>query len=58
MADNKSKKAADAKRISLKEEYEKEYWKKALGVSGQQLAAAVKKVGPMAADVRAYLKKK
>ena len=39
-------------------DYEFEYWKKALGISGQQLGAAVKKVGPMVKDVKAYLKSK
>lgn len=59
MADDKSKRGkADRDRINLNEDYEKEYWKKALGVSGQQLAAAVRKVGPMAKNVRAYLKDK
>lgn len=59
MADNKSKRGkADRDRINVHEDYEREYWKKKLGVSGQQLAAAVRKVGPMAKRVQAYLKDK
>ena len=38
--------------------YEKEYWKDKLNVSGQQLAAAVKKVGPKVDNVKKYLKDK
>jgi hypothetical protein len=59
MPDDKSKRGKpDRIRINVHEDYEKEYWKKELGVSGQQLAAAVKKAGPMVKDVKAYLKKK
>lgn len=58
MADDKTKRLADAKRISLKEDYEVQYWKKHFRVSGQQLAGAVRAVGHMVKDVRAYLKEK
>lgn len=58
MSDDKTKKLADAKRISLKEDYEVEYWKKRFKISGQQLAGAVRAVGPMVKDVEAYLKDK
>ena len=58
MPDDKMKKLADSKRISLKEDYEMAYWKKRFKVSGQQLAGAVRVVGPMVSKVDAYLKEK
>lgn len=58
MADDKTKKVADAKRISLKEDYEIAYWTKKFGVSAQKLADAIKVAGPMAKDVEAYFKDK
>ena len=47
----------DRDRINTSEAHEVQYWTKALGVSEQQLKDAVKKVGSMAADVRAHLGK-
>ncbi len=59
MADDKTKRGKpDRTRININEDYEKQHWKKALDVSGQQLAAAVRKVGPMVVDVKKYLKEK
>jgi hypothetical protein len=59
MSDDKSKRGkADRIRINVHEDYEFAYWKKALRVSGQQLAGAVRAAGPMAKDVREYLKRK
>jgi hypothetical protein len=58
MADDKTKKVADADRISLKEGYEIAYWTKKFGLSAQKLADAVKVAGPMVKDVEAHLKKK
>ncbi len=59
MTDDKRKRGKpDRIRINIHEDYEKDYWKKALDVSGQQLAAAVRKVGPMVKDVKKYLKDK
>jgi hypothetical protein len=59
MPDNKSNRGpADRSRISLKEDYEKEYWKKKFRVSGQALAGAVRTVGRSAKKVEAYLKDK
>ena len=59
MADDKSKRgAADRSRINIHEEYEVEYWTKKFGVTREQLSAAVKKVGVMAAAVEQELKKK
>lgn len=47
----------DRARISLTEEHEVRYWTHALGVSKEQLAAAVKAVGSSADRVRAHLGK-
>jgi Protein of unknown function (DUF3606) len=39
MPDNKRlRRPQDSSRVSLKEDYEKEYWKRKFRVSGQQLA--------------------
>lgn len=56
--DKKQRGPADAKRINVNEDYEVEYWTKALGVSAEQLKGAVKRVGVMADDVRAELRRK
>ena len=57
MPDNKANRGpADRSRISLKEDYEKAYWKKKFRVSGQALAGAVRTVGRSAKKVEAYLK--
>ena len=48
----------DSKTINMNEEWEKEYWKKALNVSGQQLAGAVRAVGKSVVKVKQYLKDK
>lgn len=59
MVDDRSKRGKpDRNRVNIREEYEFEYWKRQLHVSGQQLAAAVRKVGPMVKNVREYLKNK
>jgi hypothetical protein len=47
----------DRARISLSEEHEVRYWTQALGVSKEQLAAAVQAVGSSADRVRAHLGK-
>ena len=58
MADDKTKTgAADRDRINVNEDYELQYWTKALGVSADELRAAVKAVGPTAAAVREHLGK-
>ncbi len=58
MADDKTKTgAADRDRINVNEDYELQYWTKALGVSADELRAAVKAVGPTAAAVRDHLGK-
>ncbi|MGY3496395.1 DUF3606 domain-containing protein [Bradyrhizobium sp. USDA 4502] len=59
MADDKSKTDyRDRTRINLNEDYEKEYWKKRFGVSGQALAGAVRAVGVSVKKVEKYLKEK
>jgi uncharacterized protein DUF3606 len=59
MADNLKKRGSpDSKTINMKEEWEKEYWKKKFRVSGQQLAGAVRAVGKSVAKVTKYLENK
>jgi hypothetical protein len=59
MADNpKIRDYRDKTRINMNEPYEKAYWKKRFGVSGQQLAGAVRAVGVSVAKVEEYLAKK
>ena len=58
MADDlKNPGAQDRTRISMGEEHEVRYWTKALGVTREQLAAAVAKVGNSADAVRRELGK-
>ena len=55
MADDLTKRGKqDALRINVNEDHELRYWTKALGVSEDELRAAVKAVGVMAKDVRAH----
>ena len=56
--DMKNRGAQDRSRISLAEEHEIRYWTHALGVSKEQLAAAVQAVGSSADRVRAHLGKR
>ena len=59
MADDKGKRDyRDRTRINTTERYEMDYWKKKFGVSGQQLAGAVRAVGPTVKKVEKYLKEK
>jgi len=59
MADDKSKTAPqDAQRVSVSEDYEVQYWCGKLGCTREQLIAAVKRVGVMAADVEADLERR
>lgn len=58
MSDDKTKTgAADRDRINVNEDYELQYWTHALGVSADELRAAVNAVGPSAAAVRKHLGK-
>jgi hypothetical protein len=47
----------DRARINMKEDYEVRYWANALGVSRDELAAAVEKVGDSVRAVRQELGK-
>jgi len=58
MSDDKQQQGAqDRSRIAMGEDYEVAYWTKALGVSKEQLQAAVTAVGNSADKVRAHLGK-
>ena len=58
MADNLQKAGPqDRSRINVNERWELDYWTQALGVSEEELARAVKAVGPSVSDVREYLRK-
>ena len=59
MADNlKNRGKPDTKTINMKEDWERDYWKRKFRVSGQALAGAVRAVGKSAAKVEKYLKEK
>ena len=47
----------DRNRINVNEDYEVQYWTKALGVTAAQLKDAVKAVGPASVAVREHLGK-
>jgi hypothetical protein len=56
MSDDKTKTGPqDASRINVNEDYEVDYWTKALGVSAETLRRAVDQVGVSADAVRAHL---
>ncbi len=58
MADDKTNRGpADRERINVNEDYELRYWSGKFGCSHDELKAAVKKVGVMAKDVEAELKR-
>jgi hypothetical protein len=58
MPDDKNKQGgADRSRVNVHESYEVECWTQKFGCSAEELKAAVKKVGVMAKDVEAELKK-
>ena len=58
MPDNKNIRGpADSKKINVNEDYELTYWTKELGVTDEELRAAVTAVGTDAAKVRAHLGK-
>lgn len=58
MSDDKSKTASpDRDRINLTEDYEVQYWSRALDVTADELRAAVNAVGSTTKAVRAYLGK-
>lgn len=56
MSDDLTKQGkADRIRINVKQGHERIYWCKALHVTQKDLRAIVRIVGPMVADVKAYL---
>ncbi|QCO68380.1 DUF3606 domain-containing protein [Luteimonas yindakuii] len=56
MADDKKQTGSpDRDRINMSEDYEVQYWTKALGVSREQLQEAVDAAGPTADAVRRHL---
>ena len=57
MSDDKSKTAADRRRIDVSEDYECRYWSEKFGVSADDLKRVVGRVGPMADDVARALGK-
>ena len=57
MADDPNKRGpADRTRIAMGEEHEVRYWTEELGVSREELQAAVDAAGNSAEDVRKYLR--
>jgi hypothetical protein len=58
MADNSTQRGPqDAMRVNVNQDHEVQYWTRKFGVTKEQLAAAVKAVGPMAKDVEVHLRK-
>jgi hypothetical protein len=58
MADDTSVRAgSDRKQVNMSQDHEVRYWTTELGVSAEQLQAAVKAVGSSADKVREYLAK-
>ena len=57
MANDKIKEAADRRDIDVHEPYELGYWSRRFGVSREELAMAVQKVGTNAEDVAIELRK-
>ncbi|PJK00494.1 DUF3606 domain-containing protein [Lysobacteraceae bacterium NML91-0213] len=56
MADDKKQTGSpDRDRINMSEDYEVQYWTKALGVTRERLQEAVDAVGPTADAVRRHL---
>lgn len=58
MADNLQKAGPqDRSRINVNERWELDYWTRELNVNEEELARAVKAVGPAVSAVREYLRK-
>jgi len=55
--DKKNTGSPDRDRINVNEDYELQHWTKSLGVSADELRAAVKAVGPTVDAVRTHLGK-
>ena len=58
MAKTTRGRSQDRKRVSGKQEHELAYMKEKFGISGQQLAGAVRAVGNGRKEVEKYLKEK
>lgn len=56
MDDKNKTRPLDSSKISLKEDYEVEYWTKKFNVSAEELQEAVKKAGVSADAVMIYFK--
>ena len=56
MVDDKTKKGADRRFVSLTEDYEVRYWTQRFGVTKEQLAEAVQAVGNAVNAVEEYLR--
>jgi Protein of unknown function (DUF3606) len=58
MADDKTNRGpADRSRINVNEDYELRYWSEKFGCTHEKLKAVVKRVGVMAKDVEAEVKR-
>jgi hypothetical protein len=57
MATHKTKLAADRRRIDVHEAYELGYWSRKFGVTREELANAVQRVGTRADDVAGELRR-
>jgi uncharacterized protein DUF3606 len=58
MSDDRTKKGAqDRSRINLSEDYEMQYWTKALGVSREELERLVREHGNSAERIRQHLRR-
>jgi hypothetical protein len=57
MVDDKTKRAADRRRINAHEAYELAYWSRKFGVSRERVVEAVQKVGSVADDVACEIQK-
>ena len=55
--DKRDRGRPDRDRINITEVYAVRYWSKKFGVSKEELAAAVERVGPIAKNVEAELKR-
>lgn len=59
MADHRSERGPrDRQRINMSEGYEVAYWSKKWGVTREQLAEAVRQVGPISSAVAEHLGRK
>lgn len=57
MSDNPSIRGdGDRQRINVDQEYEVKYWTRKLGISADELRAAVKQVGPTASAVERHVR--